>query len=138
MGACATLVVTLPCKIRKVNSTSGSVAERGRSPLTSDFRLLTSHFPLSPLSGWKDGRHGCKAKHNRQLTAKFIWVFVKTFFLLARLGDFILLFPFDGTRPVAANNMLITMLSKVIDGSNGGRYLIAVKLLIGAVRELPG
>ena len=30
------------------------------------------------------------------------------------------------------------MLKKVIDGSNGGRYCIAVKLLIGPVRELPG
>ena len=72
------------------------------------------------------------------MTGKFISVFIRTFFLLARLGDFILLFPFDGTRPVAANNMLITMLSKVIDGSDRGRYFIAVKLLIGALRELPG
>jgi hypothetical protein len=70
--------------------------------------------------------------------SEIIWVLIRTFFLLARLGDFILLFPFDGTTPVAANNVLITMLSKVIDGSNGGRYFIAVKLLIGAVRELSG
>jgi hypothetical protein len=70
--------------------------------------------------------------------SEIIWVLIRTFFLLARLGDFILLFPFDGTRPVAANNMLITMLSKVIDGSNGGRYFIAVKLLFGPVSELPG
>ena len=69
---------------------------------------------------------------------KFIWVLINTFFLLARLTDFIVLFPFDGSSRVDANNMLITILSKLIDGSTGGRYFIAVKLLIGPVRELPG
>jgi hypothetical protein len=30
------------------------------------------------------------------------------------------------------------MLNQVIDGSGGGRYFIAAKLLIGPIRELPG
>jgi hypothetical protein len=79
----------------------------------------------------------CKSRQPA-IDREFIWVFIGTFFLLAPLSDFILLFPFDGRGPVDANNMLITMLTKFIDGSDGGRYFVAAKLLIGPVRELPG
>ena len=89
----------------------------------------------SPLAAYRlpHVRHGCKPSATRQLTGKFISVFIRTFFLLARLGDFILLLPFDGSRPVDANNMLITILSEVFAGPNGGRYFIAAKLLIGPI-----